>query len=149
MIIEQQQILTTQNLAVLFDGLELRKTFEGRLPDLQRECFAWICKRLQMRAGLRHAQLIHIKNAAYAWRQMIFFLSLCSEAETQSFIAWAWAHLRTQSPEFHRQFAVALSGLELAVAGSEPGNSRNDDQQGKVFLGWSADKHWLMPQDLK
>ena len=34
-----------------------------------------------------------IKNSAYAWRQMIFFLALLPTDTTDTFLAWAHDHL--------------------------------------------------------
>ncbi len=44
-IIEQSQILTTQNLSPLFAVLHLRSTLSGRLRELSERCFRWICKK--------------------------------------------------------------------------------------------------------
>ena len=74
MIIEQQQILTTQNLAVLYSGLLLNEPFEIHSMAMANQCFTWICRRLQMKSHSWHEELITLKNAAYAWRQMIFVL---------------------------------------------------------------------------
>lgn len=43
MIIEQEQILTTHNLAALFQALDLRPLVMKRLPELAQRCFRWIC----------------------------------------------------------------------------------------------------------
>ena len=76
MIIEQQQILTTQNLAVLYSGLLLNEPFEIHSMAMANQCFTWICRRLQMKSHSWHEELITLKNAAYAWRQMIFYLAV-------------------------------------------------------------------------
>src|SRR5262249_41163031 len=76
MIIEQQQILTTQNLAALFLGLELTAALRGKLAEMAQPCFRWICQRQQMKIDKWHAKLTMLKNTAYAWRQMVFFLAL-------------------------------------------------------------------------
>ena len=81
MIIEQQQILTTQNLAALLAGLGLTDAIRFRLGEMARYCFHWICERQQMKIDRWHARLIMVKNTAYAWRQMIFFLSLLPKEE--------------------------------------------------------------------
>jgi hypothetical protein len=44
-IIEQEQILTTHNLATLSRTLGLTETLRPRLGDLARYCFVWICRR--------------------------------------------------------------------------------------------------------
>lgn len=75
-IIEQAEILTTHNLAALFGALDLAGSLRPQLPLLARRCFAWICRRQQMRISDWRAELQMMKNTAYAWRQMMFYLSL-------------------------------------------------------------------------
>ena len=141
MIIEQQQILTTQNLAVLFAGLHLLEDLRSHMVNLAQLCFRWICRRQQMKSAGGHSRLIVLKNTAYAWRQMIFYLSLISDREVQDFIAWADGHLARQSFEFQGRFAPALKGLRLAAEGRPvevPGlNARR-------FLGWAEERHWIL-----
>ena len=60
MIIEQQQILTTQNLAVLFARLDLAGALGEQLADLPRQCFRWICQRQQIKAYDFHTRLIQV-----------------------------------------------------------------------------------------
>ena len=141
MLIEQAQILTTHNLAVLFTSLDLGEQLAPRLPDMARRCFNWICLQLQIPVEGRHARLIQIKNSAYAWRQMIFFLSLCAPDEIDTFMGWAKGHLDAQGHEFKRVFAPALSDLALVAAAHLAGVIRPDIQP---FFGWSQEKHWLM-----
>lgn len=143
MIIEQQQILTTQNLAVLFDGLKLTEVLRGRLDELARRCFAWICRRQQVKASKRHAQLIMLKNTAYAWRQMVFLLALLPSDSVQPFVAWASEHLSKQSDGFQLRFRPAFLGLTIAAEGRSLDESAT--QLGaRRFLGWSKEKHWLL-----
>ena len=47
-----------------------------------------------------HARLIMVKNTAYAWRQMIFFLSLLLKEEDSDFLHWASKHLESQRKDF-------------------------------------------------
>lgn len=136
MVIEQQQILTTQNLAVLFDALNMHHTLKGQLEPLARRCFAWVCNRLQVRADTGHARLIHIKNAAYAWRQMVFYLSWIEGDELHGFMAWAQSQLHAQPPGFRQSFEPALERLRSAGGSPAP--------DGPVFLGWSCRQHWLL-----
>ncbi|HEX6731905.1 MAG TPA: hypothetical protein VF074_17955 [Pyrinomonadaceae bacterium] len=142
MIIEQQQILTTQNLAALFRTLNLVDALRDELGELARSCFKWICKRHQMKIDKRHAYLIMLKNTAYAWRQMIFFLSLLSPVEIEEFLAWAEQHLDEQREDFRTRFRPALNGLKFAAAGGSLDRSNNREVQ--RFLGWSHKGHWLM-----
>jgi hypothetical protein len=116
-IIEQSQILTTQNLAPLFAALHLRSTLSGRLRELSERCFRWISKRQLSKSW--KANLRMVKNSAYAWRQMLFFLSLADEAETLSFIQWTRNESERQNSPFIQHLGIAIAGLELiANAGS-------------------------------
>jgi hypothetical protein len=139
MIIEQQQILTTQNLATLFARLQLGSSLRDDLPRLSKQCFRWICNRLQVQVNDWHSDVIRIKNAAYAWRQMIFFLSLQSESEIAEFMDWAHNHFEAQAPRFQVAFSPAWQGLNAAAQGT----SLDQAAGARVFLGWSNRGHWL------
>lgn len=145
MIIEQQQILTTQNLAVLFSTLNLTDLLRDQLGDMARACFVWICRRHQMKIDRHHAWLIMLKNSAYAWRQMIFYLALLSETEQHEFIAWAEQHLQEQNEAFHIRFRPAFNGLAVVVGGGSIERESLRNPSVRLFLGWSKSKHWLMP----
>jgi hypothetical protein len=140
MVIEQAQILTTHNLAVLFAELGLGERLAAQLPGMARRCFEWICVQLQVVVDHRHARLIQIKNSACAWRQMVFFLSLCEAQDIGAFMAWSKAHLEAQGDEFRRLFLPALSGLASAAGGQE--------SKIEPFVGWRQERHWLMPDSL-
>lgn len=144
MIIEQQQILTTQNLAALFSGLDLIAPLRDRLGEMARRCFVWVCRSQQMQIKDWHGRLRMTKNTAYAWRQMVFFLSLQSDAEVSEFLAWAESHLESQKPEFRERFAPAMRGLTLAVNGIALEDAHAAPGEIRRFLGWSNSKHWLM-----
>lgn len=144
MIVEQQQILTTQNLAVLFMELGLTGTLRNQLGDVAKECFKWICRRQQMKIDKWHAKLIMIKNSAYAWRQMMFFLALLTPSDLAAFLQWAQAHFDEQSVEFRKRFGPALKGLILAAEGRQVGNSSGEESGAHRFLGWTNKKHWLL-----
>jgi hypothetical protein len=139
MIIEQQQIITTQNLAVLYEGLRLKDLLSERSYDLAQGCFTWVCRRQQMKSELWHAKLIMLKNTAYAWRQMVFFLSQLSPERVQEFLAWAGEHLSKQKQDYQLRFSPALKGLVLAADGHSP-----DEQGARRFIGWSKQRHWLL-----
>lgn len=145
MIIEQQQILTTQNLAALFSTLNLTESLRDQLGGMARECFTWICRRHQMKIDRYHAWLILLKNSAYAWRQMIFYLALLSATEQRDFIAWADQHLQEQNDEFHIRFRPALNGLALTVSGGSIERESASNPTVRRFLGWSKSRHWLVP----
>jgi hypothetical protein len=139
MVIEQQQILTSQNLATLFAGLQLGPALQAELPGLSRQCFRWICHRLQLPIHNEHSTAIRIKNAAYAWRQMVFFLALQRDEEVADFIDWARTVLAEQSPSFQKALSPAWKGLLAAVHGVPIDQALG----ARRFLGWSNTRHWL------
>jgi hypothetical protein len=144
-IIEQSQILTTHNLAVLFGALELARSLD--LRDLARRTFEWICRQQQFQIADWRAQLQNIKNSAYAWRQLLFYLSLVDRADVSSFLDWSANHLSKQRPESRARFDPVLAGLR-AVAGGDcfDAEGLHRGSAGRRFLGWSVGRHWLLPQ---
>lgn len=142
-IIEQQQIVTTQNLALLFCELDLKTLLHPRLSSLAQACFEWICRRQQMRIEQYHGRLIMLKNTAYAWRQMIFYLSMLDESEMLSAIEGIEAHLRSQPAAFQEKFRPAMVGLRLAAAGRRLPQQNRTIEGARVFLGWTTESHWL------
>lgn len=144
MIIEQQQILTTQNLAALFSGLDLAGELSSHLAKMAKQTFQWICRRQQMKIDLWHARLIMLKNTAYAWRQMVFFLALLTESEVSEFLQWASAHLNDQSDEFRKRFHPILYGLILAADGVSLESDKARNSGAIRFLGWSNTSHSLI-----
>jgi hypothetical protein len=147
MIIEQQQILTAQNLAVLFAALDLADALRERLDDLARHCFQWICERQQVKADRLHTRLIQLKNTAYAWRQMIFFLALLPPPSVAAFLDWAEDHLTQQPEPFRNRFRPALTGLALAAAGHALDSEAAQQTGARRFLGWSKTRHWLLTDE--
>ena len=141
MIIEQQQIVTTHNLATLTIALNLHGVLSGQATTLARNCFVWVCRRLCAPAPTHHDRLIAIKNSAYAWRQMVFYLSLLDTESQQRFIARMQTEL-TNYPAISRGlFAPAVLGLRAASTGITP--SRLPGKDGVQFLGWTNKQHWL------
>lgn len=136
-ILEQSQILTTHNLAVLFDRLALRDALGPHLRGAAEQCLLFVVRQLRL-AGSYHEQLIRVKNAAYAWRQMMFYLSF---TDATGFAAWA----RARVPADLARFEPALRGLELALAGMWSTWSAFARDGGRVFTGWSTERHWVMP----
>lgn len=144
-ILEQQQILTTQNLALLFDELGLKVLLKPRLGSMVQTCFEWICKRHQMQTELYHARLIMLKNTAYAWRQMVFYLAMLDEYECQDALRSVEAYFATQPVAFREKFLPLMSGLRKAVAGEVLPQQGPTADGARVFLGWTTTRHWLLP----
>lgn len=143
-VIEEAQILTTHNLATaLFDAGDA----DALRPHLSRmafACFAWTCKTLQHEPDGWHARLIAIKNAAYAWRQMVFYLSWVEQAELEATVEAMEAHFAQQSHAFRHRFEPAVTGLRVAADGSTS-PTFGQLHGGRVFVGWTVDRHWLLP----
>ncbi|MBU6951752.1 hypothetical protein [Hahella sp. HN01] len=140
-IIEQQQILTTQNLAVLFQALGLKTKLGENLSLMVKDCFKWVCRRQQLKMDSNHAGLNIMKKSAYAWRQMIFFLTQLPPEEHHDHVSWMQSHLSEQAPEFRVRFAPVMTGLQLAVNGQR---LQKTDSETIQFLGWAVGKHPLM-----
>lgn len=139
-VIEQAQILTTHNLAVLVDALPLRDQLAPHLRSVAETCFIWAVERLRLRTTNGHQTLINLKNAAYAWRQMLFYLSFAPDLP--DFVQWARAEVERRA---FRRFEPALRGFELAASGVASSEAVFASGGGRVFTGWSTDRHWLSP----
>ncbi|WP_445178333.1 hypothetical protein [Pseudomonas sp. McL0111] len=144
-IIEQQQILTTQNLSLLFGELGLKTLLNHRLDSLAQECFQWICMRQQMEIKFYHSSLVMLKNTAYAWRQMVFYLSMLEDAKMRCVIDSIEAHFAAQPKVFRERFLPAITGLRVAASGLPLTLSRQKSTGAQVFLGWTTERHWLLP----
>lgn len=143
-VIEQQQILTTQNLALLLHDLGVKLLLRDRLSTIAHDCFVWLCARQQMRIERHHARLVMLKNTAYAWRQMIFYLSLLDTSAQSSALAGIQAHFARQTESFRARFLPAMLGLRLAAAGQTLPQYEPASDGARVFLGWTTARHWLM-----
>lgn len=145
-ILEQEQILTTHNLAVLVEALELVGNeaqpgpLRPQLGELVRRCFTWVCKEQRRHITDWRSRLHMIKNTAYAWRQMIFFLSLLPRGAAAELLLWAEAELLLLPAELQARFRPALTGLLRAFNGESP----DCPPASRRFLGW-ADSSWLKP----
>lgn len=143
MIIEQSQVLTTHNLATLLGALELESELRGSLRGMAEHCFQWICRRQQVKSTKGHAKLIMLKQTAYAWRQMVFYVSRLSHDETGEFLRWAEEYLSAQPREFGCRFSPVLQGLGTVHKGELLGIHE------PRFLGWTQARHWLLAKDVQ
>jgi hypothetical protein len=141
-IIEQEQILTTHNLATLFSELDLARTLD--LPDLARRALVWICGNQSTSISHARAGLWKVKNSAYAWRQMIFYLSLSPSADVSAFLEWGRARIRSQGLTLDHLEPV-WNGLAEIARGERFGpDGVHAASGGRRFLGWSVGGHWLL-----
>ncbi|MDJ1132883.1 hypothetical protein [Streptomyces iconiensis] len=134
-IIEQAQILTTHNLASLAAGVGIAPA--PGWADLARRSFATVC-RLTARVHGNPRPLSTIKDAAYAWRHMLFHLSLCTPAEQAHFLTGLPEETARYPAHTAARLAPALTGLHRAAAG-DPVESGG----GRRLLGWTTGHHWL------
>lgn len=130
-VIEQQQILTTQNLAVLYDTAAPR--LKPWLEEMARQAFTFVCQNQQRKAPDWHSRLILHKNSAFGWRQMVFFAALLEPVRQATFLNWATDHLEKQHEAFRLEFAEILLGLLRAADGSQSDVDR-------PFLGWVSER---------
>ncbi|MFJ1808883.1 MULTISPECIES: hypothetical protein [unclassified Streptomyces] len=134
-VIEQAQILTTHNLATLVRRAGIAPA--AGWPDLARRCFVTVC-RLTGRVHGDPRPLRTIKDVAYAWRQMVFHLSLCTPGERARTLAWLSEELTRHPGHVAGRLAPALTGLRQVAEGG-----RADEGTGRLLLGWTTDEHWL------
>jgi hypothetical protein len=146
MILEQAQILTTHNLAPLVDALNLREQIAAAAPGLADRAFAWLIGRLGIHTDNQHARLQAVKNAAYAWRQAIYFLSLCDHGAQAEALARLHGHLQAAGEDLQARFGPAVDGLAHVVAGGRFDNSGRAPRPAAArrFLGWAAGPHWVL-----
>lgn len=144
-VIEQSQILTTHNLAPLVEGLELRPQLEPQAGQLADRCFEWLVRTSAIETTNWRAQMQSTKNAAFALRQAIYFLSLCPDDEMRSVVSGLRAHASAErNSAWRRRFEPVVAGVEAVAAGNRFGA---DGQlgDGRRLLGWTVGRHWLLP----
>jgi hypothetical protein len=134
-ILEQASILTSANLAVLTGALGLGAGF----GPLAGHAFSRAIVSVQHRLPTDgHARLITVKNAAYAWRQAVFFLGYADPAEREALVEQVieWSAGGRLEPAA-RGLRFVLGGGRFAPDGTGPGGVRR-------FLGWSVGPHWVL-----
>ncbi|MCG7527449.1 hypothetical protein MHW47_23805 [Streptomyces sp. OfavH-34-F] len=140
-VIEQAQILTTHNLATLAGRVGIAP--QPGWADLAHRSFVTVC-RLVTRVGSDRWPLRTIKDAAYAWRQMIFHLSLCTEAERRRFLAGMAAETARHPAVVATRLGPALAGLVLVAEGGAFGpDGTADGGRARRLVGWTTERHWM------
>ncbi|MEV6508054.1 hypothetical protein AB0M61_18310 [Streptomyces sp. NPDC051642] len=140
-VIEQAQILTTHNLATLVHRVGIAP--EPGWADLARRCFGTVC-RLTARVHRNPWPYSTIKEAAYAWRQLVFHLSLCPPTEQRRVLADLEAEAARHPAHVTARLAPALAGLRLvADGGTFAPDGTADGGRARRLLGWTTDGHWL------
>ncbi|WP_150255023.1 transcriptional regulator [Nocardiopsis deserti] len=138
-VIEQAQILTTHNLAVLVEA--------GARPacgwaELARRAHALTVRTVESLPRVS-PPMPHVKNAAFAWRQTVFFLSLCTEPEQREVTAWMEGLAPDQPHHTRERLEPVLAGLRQVVEG-DPLQETGVPTGRRRFLGWAARGHWML-----
>ncbi|MGW0578827.1 hypothetical protein ACWD25_23300, partial [Streptomyces sp. NPDC002920] len=135
MVIEQAQILTTHNLATLVHRVGIAPA--PGWADLAVRTFGTVC-RLTARVHGNPRPLATIKDVAYAWRQLLFHLSLCTPREQARTLARLTEEADRHATHVTARLAPALTGLRQVAEGGTA-----DEGEGRLLLGWTTERHWL------
>ncbi|MEO3819515.1 hypothetical protein [Plantactinospora sp. B24E8] len=139
-VIEQAQILTTQNLATLAHRVGVRPA-DG-WSTLARRTFAQVLV-LAGRLPGNPRPLPMIKNIGYAWRQLVCYLSLPGGDDPRTVVDGLWEDLRAAPEPARNLLTPVLAGLGYVAAG---GGFAPDGTggAGRRLLGWTVGRHWLV-----
>ncbi|MFE2586894.1 hypothetical protein [Streptomyces sp. NPDC059378] len=144
-VIEQAQILTTHNLALLAGPVGVSP--QSGWAALARSAFATTCRHAARIHGNPHP-LRTIKDMAYAWRQALFYLSMTTPDEQNTALAQLDDDAARCPDHARARLAPVLAGLRLVHAG---GNLALDggptDSGARRLLGWApTGRHWLQAE---
>ncbi|MGB0906393.1 MAG: hypothetical protein ACPGVT_02775 [Maricaulaceae bacterium] len=131
MVLEHAMVLTSHNMAAVFSELDLRHLDYAQLA---KNCFTWLTHRLSLKPPSYHSELISLKNAAYAWRQMTVFLSELPNDQLSETWRAIDAISKTQTAEMQERLSPLMTGMEIAIDGQKPS---------APFLGWTLKRHPL------
>lgn len=110
-ILEQVSILTSHSLSI---QVEAASFDSPRYLELCDSCLEWICKQSGSKKTDHYAKLRTHKNIAYAWRNLVFYLSQTSEREQRD---WIERRLSSQGVNsLSVETKALLSGLKSCLA---------------------------------
>ncbi|MFG2064872.1 hypothetical protein ACGFIK_26045 [Micromonospora sp. NPDC048871] len=125
-----------------FPATVLPNPLVKELSTLSKQCLDEV---LRLTARIHHnpRPLSTVKNTAYAWRHMLFFLSLSTGEEQAAFLAHSAQRLAAQPDHVRTRLAPAVTGLGHIVGGGtfDP-NGRAGT--GRRLLGWATREHWIL-----
>jgi hypothetical protein len=139
-VIEQAQILTTHNLATLVHRVGVRPA--SGWQALAEHAFA-TAARLTSRLAHNPRPLATIKDIAYAWRHLVFFMSLPGAGDPRATAGLLAVRLSDRPADVRTRLAPALAGLTHVAAGGSFSPDGTADGGGRRLLGWSTAGHWL------
>ena len=137
--LEQLQVLTTHDLAALVSVPGLRERLEPAV--MATACFDHLSDALAELPPLWGSRLRLVKNAAYAWRQMVFWLSLAGQGAQHALLRHADERLASRRYDALRpRMAPALTGLSNAIK-----ERPVEADGGRIVYGWTPGDHFLLP----
>ena len=142
MVIEQAQILTTHNLALLAGPVGVVPT-DG-WAALARRTFRTVT-RLTGRLDHNPRPLPMVKDVAYAWRHLVCHLSLPDGTDPRTVVGQLHTDLAACPEGVRQRLTPALVGLGHVAAGGRFTEGRTP-ADGRRLLGWSTGRHWLLDQ---
>jgi hypothetical protein len=138
-VIEQAQILTTHNLATLVHRVGVRPAGGWQQPARRAFHTATV---LAARLDRHPRPLATIKNIAYAWRHLVFFLSV-TDADPRTILKLLDRNLDAAPPAVRTRIRPALAGLAHVAAGGHV-TADGTAGPGRRLIGWTvAGPHWL------
>jgi hypothetical protein len=137
MLIESAQIYTTHNLATLVtEGVKPEHPYEELAFMAFKHSFRLIRRAREANVKRNKNEFRLIKNAAHAWRQALFFLSISPDGTVGVSIRRAEASsVRLLGEDIAREL---FERLKIAASGAQP------DEKYLLFLPWSIGQHWLV-----
>ncbi|MEV4535105.1 hypothetical protein AB0J82_14865 [Asanoa sp. NPDC049518] len=84
-----------------------------------------------------------VKDVAYAWRQMIFFLSLSESEDPRTVLDRLREDVAAAPGPVSERLAPALAGLGYVPHGGRFDGDRTPGG-GRRLLGWTTTRHWLL-----
>jgi hypothetical protein len=143
MVIEQAQILTTHNLATLAHAVGV--TPAGGWAAPARRAFATVL-RLTVRIDRNPRPLSMIKDVAYAWRHLVFYLSLPDTGDPRALIDEFHTGLAAAPDAVRARLGPAVTGLSYVARGGRFAGEHTP-AGGRRLTGWTTGEHWLRAAD--
>ena len=141
-VLEQSQVLTTHNLAVLVDELALTGTLSGEGAALAATVLSELVRTWSRLPSDWHPRLITVKNSAYALRQALFLLSLAPQREQGAVLDAFAEQVQAANTTGQALRPVAAGLLHVADGGRFDEHGRGG--QGQRLYGWSVGTPWLL-----
>ena len=135
-VIEQQQILTTHNLAVLAGAV--KGVDSSTWSVAARRAFSTVCS-LTLKANRKPAWMgrLDAKQAAFAWRQVVFFAAMAGHEEWPALaLELDSAVMSLKDEDVRAVLKALLSGLATAAI--------QDSTPVQPVLGWCGSGHPLL-----